>query len=181
MSDSDDPPRNELQPQVYERLRQLAHRYLQGQSGETLNTTALVHEAYLNLQRMDPAHPIWRDRAHFLGYAATAMRHIVVDHARRRNAHKRRGDLVALDRIGEGVEGIAIDSMAGELVALDAALNHLEKSEPRLARVVELRFFAGLSVEDAAEALAIHPRSVIRDWQKARLLLHRALSTGVGQ
>ena len=170
-----------LQPEVYERLRQLAHRYLGGQTCPTLNTPALVHEAYLNLQRMDPAHPNWRDRAHFLGYAATAMRHIVVDHARRRNAHKRRGDVVPLDWVAEGHEGIAIDSMAGELIALDNALSQLETMEPRLARVVELRFFAGLSVEDAAEALAIHPRSVVRDWQKARLLLHHALSTQDGQ
>lgn len=169
-----------LQPEVYERLRQLAHRYLGGQAGHTLNTTALVHEAYLNLQRMDPAHPIWRDRAHFLGYAATAMRNIVVDHARRRNAHKRRGDVVPLDWVAEGQEGIAIDSMASELIALDNALSQLETMEPRLARVVELRFFAGLSVEDAAEALAIHPRSVVRDWQKARLLLHHALSAQDG-
>ncbi len=169
-----------LQPEVYERLRQLAHRYLGGQACPTLNTTALVHEAYLNLQRMDPAHPIWRDRAHFLAYAATAMRHIVVDHARRRNAHKRRGDVVPLDWVAEGQEGIAIDSMAGELIALDSALSQLETMEPRLARVVELRFFAGLSVEDAAEALAIHPRSVVRDWQKARLWLHHALSAQDG-
>jgi len=167
-----------LQPQVYARLRDLAHRYLGGSSGNTLNTTALVHEAYISLRRVDPEHPIWRDRAHFLGYAATAMRHIVVDHARRRGAQKRSGDHLPLELIGEGHEGIAVDAMAAEVLALDAALLHLSELEPRLAKVVELRFFAGLSVEDTAEALGLHPRSVVRDWKKARLLLHQTLSQG---
>lgn len=167
--DGDERAVDQLLPQVYERLRQLAHRYLAGHA-QTLNTTALVHEAYLSLVSQRDA--VWQDRAHFLGYAATAMRHILVDHARRRSAQKRGGGQLALD--WQSAE-IPVDCVAGEMVALDAALASLGALDARLARVVELRFFAGLSVEEAAAVLGITTRSVVRDWNKARLFLHDAL------
>lgn len=159
-----------LLPQVYERLRQLAHRYLVGQAHHTLSTTALVHEAYLSLVNQHDA--IWQDRAHFLGYAATAMRHILVDHARRKGAIKRGGGQFALD--WQSAE-IPVDCIAGEMVALDTALARLSALDQRLGKVVELRFFAGLSVEEVAAVLGITSRSVVRDWNKARLFLHHAL------
>jgi RNA polymerase sigma factor (TIGR02999 family) len=161
-----------LLPQVYERLRQLAHRYLSGNGHQTLSTTALVHEAYLSLVNQRDA--VWQDRAHFLGYAATAMRHILVDHARRKSAQKRGGGQIALDWQSAD---LPIDCIAGEMVALDAALAGLSALDGRLAKVVELRFFAGLSVEEVAAVLGITTRSVVRDWNKARLFLHHALET----
>ncbi len=159
-----------LLPQVYERLRQLAHRYLAGEAGHTLSTTALVHEAYLSL--VDQTGAVWQDRAHFLGYAAVAMRHILVDHARRKGALKRGGGQMVLDWHDQE---LPVACIAGEMVALDEALARLGEVDERLARVVELRFFAGLSVEEAADVLGITSRSVVRDWQKARLFLHHAL------
>lgn len=161
-----------LLPQVYERLRQLAHRYLIGQAHHTLSTTALVHEAYLSLVNQRDA--VWQDRAHFLGYAATAMRHILVDHARRKGAQKRGGGQAALD--WQSTE-IPVECIAGEMVALDAALARLATLDERLGKVVELRFFAGLTVEEVAAVLGITSRSVVRDWNKARLFLHHALET----
>lgn len=161
-----------LLPQVYERLRQLAHRYLIGQVHHTLSTTALVHEAYLSLVNQRDA--VWQDRAHFLGYAATAMRHILVDHARRKGAQKRGGGQASLD--WQSAE-IPVECIAGEMVALDAALARLATLDERLGKVVELRFFAGLTVEEVAAVLGITSRSVVRDWNKARLFLHHALET----
>ncbi|MBL8300379.1 MAG: sigma-70 family RNA polymerase sigma factor [Rhodanobacteraceae bacterium] len=161
-----------LLPQVYERLRQLAHRYLSGNLHQTLSTTALVHEAYLSLVNQHDA--VWQDRAHFLGYAATAMRHILVDHARRKAAQKRGGGQLALDWQSSD---IPVDCIAGEMVALDAALAGLGTLDGRLAKVVELRFFAGLSVEEVATVLGVTTRSIVRDWNKARLFLHHALET----
>lgn len=167
---SSERPVDQLLPQVYGRLRQLAHRYLAGHAQHTLNTTALVHEAYLSLVNQRDA--VWQDRAHFLGYAATAMRHILVDHARRRGAQKRGGGQFALDWQSAD---LPIDCIAGELVALDAALAGLAAVDARLAKVVELRFFAGLSVEEVAAVVGMTTRSVVRDWNKARLFLHHAL------
>ncbi len=159
-----------LLPEVYERLRRLAHRQLAGEGAQTLNTTALVHETWLNLvQREGDA---WCDRAHFFGYAAIAMRHILVDHARRKNAIKRGGGQVALDWTANDVPA---PELAGEVLALDAALDQLADVDARLVRVVELRFFAGLSVEETGAVLGITSRSVVRDWQKARLFLHAAI------
>ncbi len=166
----DDRAVDHLLPQVYDRLRQLAHRYLAGQHHHTLSTTALVHEAYLSLVNQRDA--VWQDRAHFLGYAATAMRHILVDHARRKSAQKRGGGQIALDWQSAD---IPIECIAGEMVALDAALAELGVLDQRLAKVVELRFFAGLSVEEVAAVVGMTTRSVVRDWNKARLFLHHAL------
>jgi RNA polymerase sigma factor (TIGR02999 family) len=159
-----------LRPQVYQRLRELARRQLAGErAAQTLDTTALVHEAWLNLA--GGAHG-FADRAHFYAYAATAMRHILVDHARRRLAQKRGGNEAPLDL--DAVE-IPAAHAAAEMLALNAALERLDALEPRLARVVELRFFAGLSVEETAEALGIVARSVVRDWARARVFLQQAI------
>lgn len=161
-----------LMPLVYQRLRELAHRQLAGEAAQrTLDTTALVHELYLDLlkrQQLPGA-----DRACFYAYAATAMRHILVDEARRRLAEKRGGG-------GERVDleslTIPLDAEAQHVVAIDQALTALMQQSPRLAQVIEMRFFAGMSVEDTAAALDMNPRSVVRDWQKARMFLHRALA-----
>jgi RNA polymerase sigma factor (TIGR02999 family) len=159
-----------LLPQVYQRLRHLAHRYLVGEAGHTLSTTALVHEAYLSLINQTVA--VWQDRAHFLGYAATAMRHILVDHARRKGALKRGGDQLIVDW---NSHELPVEDIAGEMLALDGALAQLATLDARLVQIVELRFFAGLSVEEAGEILGLSARSVVREWQKARLFLHHAI------
>ncbi len=161
---------DDLFPLVYEELRELARRQSRPRRpGETLNTTAVVHEAYLKL--VDASRVTLRDRQHFLALAARAMRQILVDHARRRGAAKRGGGTVrvALEEAG------AIDARAVELLALDQALTKLDELEPRLGKVVELRFFGGLSVGETAETLGVGLRTVARDWEKARLFLYREM------
>ncbi len=156
---------------VYDELHRIAHRRLNRLSpGSTLNTTALVHEAYLKL--VDHAGVSWQDRSHFFAVAATAMRQILVDFARKRLAQKR----------GSGEQTIVLDDIqlatgerATELIALDAALSELAVLDERLSRIVELRFFGGLSVEETAEVLSLSARTVKRDWRKARALLYQAL------
>lgn len=151
---------------LYEELRVIASRQLRGRRGETLNTTAIVHEAYIKL--IEPSRLGVRDRAHFLNLAARVMRQVMIDGARRRIAAKR----------GAGALHTDLDDSAGateqaeELLALDGAIGKLERMNSRLARTVELRFFAGLSVEEIADALAVSPRTVKRDWMKARAFLH---------
>lgn len=157
------------QPELYERLRRLAHRQLAGEGQHTLNTTALVHEAWINLAHHQGE---WSDRDHFLAYAAVAMRHILVDHARRKGALKRGGDQLLVDWEDESLPA---DDIAAGVLALDSALLQLADVDARLVRVVELRFFAGLSVEEVGRVLGLTSRSVIRDWQKARLFLHAAV------
>lgn len=159
-----------LLPQVYERLRRLAHRQLAGEGAHTLSTTALVHETWLGMVQQRGLS--FADRSRFLGYAATAMRHILVDHARRKTAHKRGGGQRVLDW---QAQELPVEEVAAGLVSLDGALNELAELDPRLARVVELRFFGGLSVEEAGDVLGITARSVVRDWRKARAFLHQAL------
>ena len=161
---------NELFPLVYEELRLLARRRLSYRSGGTLGTTALVHEAYLKL--FDHARLTLNDRKHFFALAAKAMRQILVDHARRRGARKRGGDL---HRVDLDAAEVPVDDRASELLALDDALRHLADLDDRLGRVVELRFFGGLTVEETAEVLDVDPRTVKRDWRKARALLYQAL------
>jgi RNA polymerase sigma factor (TIGR02999 family) len=161
-----------LAPLVYAQLRRLARRQLAGEHARTLDTTALVHEAWLNLAEGGGA---WRDRDHFYRYAATAMRHILVDHARARQAAKRGGGALHLDA---SLLQLGSDETAASLVAVDQALGTLAAINPRLAQVVELRFFAGLEVEDTARVLGVHPRSVVRDWRKARALLDQLLGDG---
>ena len=161
-----------LLPVVYAELRRLAARYLKGErAGHTLQPTALAHEAYLRLVGQRDAG--WQGRSHFLGVAARAMRSVLVDHARRRKALKR----------GGGETPISLDAtviVAGSLPVafddLDRALDDLAKLSERQARVVELRYFAGLTIEETAEVLGISPVTVKRDWALARAWLYRELS-----
>ncbi len=161
---------------VYDELHRIAHRRLNRlRPGSTLNTTALVHEAYLKL--VDHTDISWQDRAHFFAVSATAMRQILVDFARKRLAQKR----------GSGEQTIVLDDLqlatgerATELVALDAALSELAVLDERLSKIVELRFFGGLSVEETAGVLSLSARTVKRDWRKARAFLYRALNRSDG-
>jgi RNA polymerase sigma factor (TIGR02999 family) len=157
---------------VYEELHLRAHRQLALSFGaRTLGTTALVHETFLKLSAAD--RPAWDDRRHFFGVAARAMRQIIVDQARRRLAHKRGGKVQRVD-IDE--VDVPVEERAAELLALDAAVEKLERENPRLAEVVNLRYYAGLSVEDAAHAIDVSERTVKRDWRLARAYLHEELS-----
>ncbi len=161
----------QLVPLVYDELRVIAHRQLASQArGGTLSTTALVHEAYLKL--VDQSHADWRDRAHFLAVASLAMRHVLVDRAKARTTLKRGG---TRRRITLDDAHIAVDDQPDALLQLDEAMNRLADLQPRLARVVECRFFGGLTEEEIAEALGITVRTVQRDWAKARMLLQREL------
>jgi RNA polymerase sigma factor (TIGR02999 family) len=162
-----------LVPLVYQELRVIARRQLGGNRTETLRTTALVHEAYLKLGRRSRL--AVEDRHHFFAIAGKAMRQLIVDHARRRTAEKRGGQ-VPLMSLEDADAPIA--AKAGEIVALNDALDRLSVVDEWLARVVELRFFAGLSVEETADALDCSPRTIKRDWRKARAFLHRELSEG---
>jgi RNA polymerase sigma factor (TIGR02999 family) len=162
-----------LLPLVYDELRRLAGHYLRGErQGHTLQSAALVHEAYLQLlgQEID-----WQSRAHFLGVAAQAMRRVLVDYARSRNYQKRGGQVAHVEI--EAAATVAL-TQAGELVALDDALQGLEKLDPRKSRVVELRYFGGLSVEETAEVLGISVPTVVRDWNTAKAWLRREMSRG---
>jgi RNA polymerase sigma factor (TIGR02999 family) len=166
---------NRLFPIVYAELRALAHRRLARiRPGDTLQTTALVHEAYLKL--LGAARPEWHDRRHFFAVASRAMRQITVDYARTQAAQKRGGHapVLSLDE-----QQLPIADRAHELVLLDGALTELEALSARPARVVELRFFGGLSVEETASALDISERTVKREWQKARAFLFDALQRDV--
>lgn len=162
--------RDRLFSLVYEDLRRIARHHLRGQITGTLGTTAMVNEAYLRLAGADAAR--WNDRVHFFSIASTAMRQILVDHARRKLAAKRGGGATVVeldnDRVGD-------EPRLLEVLALDQALDRLRALSERLARVVELRFFGGLSVEETAEALGVTDRTVKRDWRKARSILHRWL------
>ena len=164
--------REQLVPIVYEELRRLAHHHMRGErAGHTLQTTALVNEVYLRLAGIDGLR--WRDRAHFFAMAATLMRRVLVDYARQKGREKR----------GAGVSVISLDENAVaaqpavDIVALDEALAQLATVDPQQSRVVELRFFAGLSVEETAEALGISPATVKRDWATAKLWLYNELRT----
>lgn len=160
-------------PLVYHELRRAASRELSIRPSDTLVTTALVHELYLKFARTPNGD--WRDRAHFLSAASVAMRHILVDRARRRAADKRGGMLnfVPLD---EGA--VASDDSAGALLEIHDALSELATLSPRLARVVECRFFGGMTEPETAEALGVTERTVRRDWVKARALLYRSITSG---
>jgi RNA polymerase sigma factor (TIGR02999 family) len=156
---------------VYAELRSCARRQLAGRRSPTLSTTALVHETFLKL--VDRRQVQWADRKHFFAVASLAMRHILVDHARRRRT-RRRGDGIVPDLLDESV--VALDDRAEELLALDAALDRLKSMDERLSRVVELKFFGGLTFEAAAEVLDLSPRTIKREWRKARALLYEALA-----
>jgi len=160
-----------LVPLLYDELRAIAHRQLTRRpNGGTLDTTGLVHEAYLKV--VDQSRADAHDRAHFLALASLAMRHVLVDRARARERAKRGAacGAVTLDE-----ERIAVDDRPEALLQLDEALTRLAELEPRLARVVECRFFGGLTEDEIAAALGVTVRTVQRDWAKARMLLRRAL------
>jgi RNA polymerase sigma factor (TIGR02999 family) len=162
-----------LLPLVYDELRKLARHYLAAERpGHTLQSTALVHEAYLRLVGQSPGGI--ENRAHFFGVAARLMRQILVDHARARQASKRgAGLIVTIDESANLLKNQPLD-----IVALDDALTELARLDERQTRIVELRFFGGLSVEDTARVLDISPATVKRSWMAARLWLYRELSRG---
>lgn len=159
-----------LMPRVYQELRRLAHRALVRRGGGTLQTTDLVHEAYLKL--VDQSRVVVADQAHFFALAATAMRHIVIDYARSRRTQKRGGGWrrVSLD---SGLP--ASEERLDDLIELDDALTRLEGFDERLSSVVECRFFAGMSVKETAEALDVAPRTADRAWEKAKAWLYREI------
>jgi RNA polymerase sigma factor (TIGR02999 family) len=164
-----------LTPIVYEELRRLARRYLRGErAGHSLQTSALVNEAYMRLVDYKRMH--WQNRAHFFAVSAQLMRRILVEHARRRNLKR-----------GAAIQHISLEEAAEvgrgrprDLVALDDALNALARVDARKVQVVEMRFFGGLSVEETAEVLKVSPVTVMRDWNTAKAWLHRELSTRTG-
>ena len=167
---------DELVPIVYGELRRLARHYMRGErGGHTLQTTALVNEAYLRL--VDHENIQWQSRAHFFGVAAQAMRRVLVDHARSRGYAKRGGGAVKVT-LEEGA--LVAPARAEEVMAVDEALARLEALDPRKARVVELRFFAGLSNEEAAEALGVAEVTVRREWRTAKAWLLREIVRGHG-
>jgi RNA polymerase sigma factor (TIGR02999 family) len=159
---------------VYDDLRAMAHRQLRSEApGHTLNTTALVHEAYLDM--VDQTHSGWRNRAHFFAVASTAMRHILIDYARRRNAQKRGGPRIRVP-LHEGITTVEGEAASVELLDLDAALRELAEHDARMARIVECRFFGGMTTDETAEALGSSRRTVEREWTRARAHLYLALA-----
>ena len=167
-----------LMPLVYRKLKRIAHRQLGGEvGGHTLSTTAVVHEAYLRLTEQSRAE--WVDRGQFFAIAARTMRRVLIDYARQHQAARRGGPgryAVALEVLEHGdPTAISIPDRADSLLALDEALEALQQVDERLARVVECRFFAGLSEVETSEALGVSQRTVARDWQMARAWLYEAL------
>ena len=163
---------DQLMPLVYDELRRMANHYMRNErKGHTLQTSALVNEAYLRL--VDHENIDWQNRSHFFGLAAQAMRRILVDHARSRNYQKRGGNAerVSLDEAANFAE-----ERATELIALDEALQELAKLDPRKSRIVEMRYFGGLTGEETAEVLGISTATVARDWETAKAWLLRELS-----
>jgi len=162
---------DELLPLVYKELRRLAHRHLRGErAGHTLNTTALVHEAYVKL--VDVQRVEWQDRSHFLAMASRAMRRILVDYARARNRAKRGG---AAERVPLDQAIQITDEQADDLVALDDALGRLEVLSERQCRGIEYRFFGGMTLEEVADALGVSHGTAKNDWALARAWLNREL------
>jgi RNA polymerase sigma-70 factor, ECF subfamily len=157
---------------VYDELRKIASSYLsQERSGHTIQTSDLVHEAYLRLAEADVS---WQNRAHFFGIAARSMRQILVDYARRRNAEKRGGGMTRVS-LSESV--LVLDEDFSRLLMLDDALGRLEKVDARLCKVVELRYFSGLTVGETAEVLSVSTRTVENDWNLAKAWLFRTMSS----
>ena len=163
----------ELMPLVYDELRRLARRYVRQERAPSIQATDLVHEAYLRLARDRPRR--WQGRTHFLAIAAIGMRRVLVERARARGARKRGGDRVqvTLDEALVAGPGATVD-----LLAIDRALSTLAALDARQARIVELRFFGGMTVEETAEATGVSPATVKRDWTLARAWLQRELAAG---
>jgi RNA polymerase sigma factor (TIGR02999 family) len=171
--DGDKAALDKLMPLVYEELRRLAHQYMSRErTGHTLQTSALVNEAYFRL--IDQKDVRWQNRAHFFGIAAQLMRRILVDHARSRASAKRGG---VAPRVPLDEALIVSEERAADVVALDDALNSLAEIDPRKSQIVELRFFGGLSIEETAEVLKVSPGTVMRDWTLAKAWLRRAISS----
>jgi RNA polymerase sigma factor (TIGR02999 family) len=162
---------NQLTPLVYDELRRIAHRYVQRErNGHTLGTTALVNEAYLRLARQKKIE--WQNRSHFFAVTAQVMRHILIDHARRRHFAKHGG---AALHVSLAEAELMSPERARELVALDEALEELAHLDLRKSRVVELRYFGGLGLEETAEVLEISVMTVRRDWRAAKAWLYRRM------
>jgi RNA polymerase sigma factor (TIGR02999 family) len=172
-SDGDRDALNRLTPIVYDELHRLAQRYMQHERpGHSLQTTALVNEAYMRL--VDYRGMQWQNRAHFFAVSAQLMRRILVEHARRHNLKR-----------GGGIQHISLEETAivggdraADLIALDDAMAELARLDPRKVKVVEMRFFGGLSVEETAEVLQVSPVTVMRDWSTAKAWLYRELTSG---
>lgn len=170
-SEGDQAALEQLIELTYPKLRHLARRQARSASGDpTIDTTALVHEAYLRLAGDN--RNVWRSRAHFYAFCAKVMRRVVIDYARRRAAEKRGGTRVRVP-LSDGMA--AIETQAAEVLQIEEALDLLATRSPRMARVVECRFFGGLSIDETAEALETSPRTVVRDWTRARAYLLQAL------
>lgn len=174
-SDGNQAALDELYPLVYSELRRLAHGYLRRErKGHTLQTTALINEAYLRL--VDQKHVQWANRSHFFGISAQIMRRILIDHARRYDYSKRGG---GAQRISLDEGAVVAKQRARELLMLDEALKSLEEIDPRRSQVVELRYFGGLNNEEIASVLKISENTVTRDWNMARAWLYQELSGSV--
>jgi RNA polymerase sigma factor (TIGR02999 family) len=175
-SNGDEAALDKMMPIVYQELRRLAHHYMRRERpGHTLQTTALVNEAYLRLANYKKMR--WQSRAHFFAVAAQVMRRILVEQARSKNFAKR----------GGGAQTISLDETAvisagrsAEVIAVDDALTELESWDPRKGKIVELRFFGGLSIEETAQVLKVSPTTVQREWRSAKAWLYRAISEGGG-
>lgn len=170
-----------LMPLVYEQLRGVARRQLAAEpTGHTLSTTALVHEAYVRL--VDQTRVRWQDRAHFFAIASRAMRRVLIDYARRHRAARRGGSPAGEPRRRVSLDDaeLSVDERADALIALDDALDRLAKLDPRLAAIVECRFFAGLTETETAAALSVSKRTVAREWALAKGWLYRELGGDSG-
>jgi RNA polymerase sigma-70 factor (ECF subfamily) len=171
-SDGNEQALEEMLPLIYDELRRLAHNFLyRERPGHTLQTTALVHEAYLKL--IDQRDPHWQNRAHFFAIAAQAMRRILIDSARKHVAEKRGGG-------GQKLSLAEIATISPEpntnLLALDEALNRLAEIDSQQSRIIELRYFGGLTIEETAEVIRLSPATIKREWTMARAWLHQALA-----
>lgn len=166
---------NKLFPRVYDQLLDIAHMRIKREENHTFSKTDLVHEAYFKLIDIDSVD--WQDRAHFYAIASRCMRQILISHARKKKAEKRGGSKEPLTYIDEIME---VDRQADNLINLDEALNQLQELNPRLAKVVECRYFGDMSIEDTAEALDISESTVNRDWKKAKGLLYKELKGRFG-
>jgi RNA polymerase sigma-70 factor, ECF subfamily len=165
---------NELIPLIYDDLRRMAGAYMKGERrGHTLQSTALVHEAYVRLTGGEPAQ--WQNRAHFFAIAAHTMRQVLLDYARRRRADKRGG--TGVRKVDIDAELLICAGSLEDVIAIDEVLERLAQIDPRQSRLIELRFFAGLSVEEAAEVMGVSSITIKREWRSAKAWLHRELAT----